>query len=562
MKRLFCGALLALAGATLLPAQNPEGDWQGTLKAGAAELRLVLHVSRSGGGWKATIDSVDQAANGIPVSSISLEDFTVKFTVDAVHGSYEGRLAPDSKSINGTWTQNQALPLTFQRATAPLKTEHKPAKPTDIDGAWQGAIDAGGLRLRVIFHITNTEDGLTAKLDSPDQNARGIPATTVTRSGASLKIEMKQLGGVFEGKIDPGFMKIEGTWIQGGMSTPLTLTRVRSAAELERRRPQNPVKPYPYREEEVAYRNESAGIRLAATLTVPEGKGPSPAVVLITGSGPQDRDETLMGHRPFLVLADYLTRHGIAVLRADDRGVGKSGGTFANATMRDFATDTEAGIGYLKTRPEIDAHRIGLIGHSEGGVIAPMVAARNPDVAFIVMMAGTGVSGEQILIAQARAMAEFGGKSHEDAELAAKKEREILDIIRNEKDESVARKKLAEVEQGIEGSLAVLNSAAFREFIDYDPASALRKVKCPVLAIIGAKDSQVAAKQNLPAIRKALEDGGNPHFEVEELSGLNHLFQSAKTGSPAEYGDIEETMAPSALEKIADWIRKQTGLAR
>ena len=255
------------------------------------------------------------------------------------------------------------------------------------------------MKLRIVFHITNTEDGLTATMDSPDQGAKGLPVTSVIRNGSSLILEMKQVGGRFEGKIAADLSTIEGTWAQGGSSTPFELKRVKDAA-VERRRPQNPVKPYPYREKEVMYDNPAAGIKLAATLTIPQGKGPFPAMELIVGSGPHDRDESLMGHKPFLVLSDYLTRKGIAVLRADKRGVGKSGGSYAMATTADFATDAEAGVAFLKSCSEVDQHKIGLIGHSEGGVIAPMVAARDPDVAFIVMMAGSGVPGEDILVAQ------------------------------------------------------------------------------------------------------------------------------------------------------------------
>ena len=439
----------------------------------------------------------------------------------------------------------------------------KPAKPSDIDGAWMGTLDAGVMKLRVVFHITNTEDGLTATMDSPDQNAKGLPVTSVTRDGTSLKLEMKQIAGGFEGKISNDLTSIEGTWTQRGNALPLVLKRVKDAAELERPRPQNPVKPYPYRDEEVSYANPAASIEFAATLTIPPGKGPFPAVLLITGSGPHDRDEALMGHRPFLVLSDYLTRHGIAVLRADKRGVGKSGGNFATGTTADFATDAEAGVAYLRKRPEVNSHKIGLIGHSEGGIIAPMVAARNPDIAFIVMMAGSGVPGDEILVAQSRLIAEAAGQSLAEAEKNANQEREVLALVKNEKDsaalESDLRKKLAGKgpDGQVDAQIRALISPWFRYFLAYDPAGALRKVRCPVLALNGEKDLQVPPKLNLPAIRQALEEGGNKHFETDELPGLNHLFQTARTGAPSEYAEIEETMSPVALEKMAGWILNQ-----
>jgi fermentation-respiration switch protein FrsA (DUF1100 family) len=564
MKGVLMAAAQVVAAACFASAQDIAGDWQGTLSANGAELRLVLHITKSdNGALKATLDSVDQNANGIPVSSISLKDSKLSLSVDAVHGSYEGKVAADGNTISGTWSQGQPLALDFKRATAPVKTEHEPAKPSDIDGTWMGSLDTGTIKLRIVFHIVNTEDGLTATLDSPDQGAKGLPVTSVTRDGAALKMEAKQLGGVFEGKIAADRSLIEGTWTQGGANLPLVLKPVKDQSELERKRPQNPTKPYPYREEEVSYENKVQNVTLAATLTLPQGKGPFPGVLLITGSGPQDRNESLLGHKPFLVLSDYLTRKEIAVLRADDRGTGKSTGNFATATTADFATDAEAGIAYLKTRSEIDPHRIGLIGHSEGGIIAPMVAARNPDVAFIVMMAGSGVPGDQILPAQLQAIEEAGGKSHEEAAKDAAHEREVLTLVETEKDEAVLKKELREKISGEEpepqigAQIKTLTSPWFRHFLTYDPATALRKVTCPVLAINGEKDTQVPPKQNLPAIRTALEQAGNKHFEADELPGLNHLFQTAKTGSPAEYAQIEETISPVALDRMASWILKQ-----
>ncbi len=552
---------------TTFPAwsQDVAGDWQGTLSNNGAELRLVLHIAKNpDGSLKATMDSPDQGANGIPIKSVSLTGLKLTLDVAAVHGSYEGTVNKDGNEINGTWTQGAQLPLTFKRTATPIKTEPKAAKPSDIDGAWMGTLETGAIKLRVVFHITNTDDGLAATLDSPDQGMKGLPVTSVTRNGSSLKIEAKQLAGAFEGTINKDLTEIDGTWTQMGGSLPLLLKRVKDAAELKApARPQNPVKPYPYREEEVSYENKQQNVTLAATLTIPQGKGPFRAVLLITGSGPQDRDETLMGHKPFLVLSDYLTRKGIAVLRADDRGVGKSTGKFSDATTADFATDAEAGVAFLKTRAEVDPHKIGLVGHSEGGIIAPMVAARNSDVAFIVMMAGSGVPGDQILPEQTLLLAESAGESKDKAEKAASQERTILSLVETEKDETVLEQQVREKLAGevpparIDEQITKITSPWFRYFLTYDPAVALRKVKCPVLAIDGEKDRQVSPEQNLPVIRQALTEGGNKNFEVDELPGLNHLFQTAKTGAVSEYAEIEETMSPVAMQKIAEWILKQ-----
>ncbi len=564
MKRILILTLFVLA-ACFAQAQNVAGDWQGTLKAGGAELRLVLHITKAADGTlQATLDSIDQpGANGIPVKTITLKDSKMSLDIPAVHGTYDGKVAADATTISGTWTQGSSLPLEFKRATALVKTEHKPAKPSDIDGAWMGTLDLGTVQLRVVFHILNTEDGLTATMDSPDQGANGLPTTSVTRDGARLKIEAKAIGGVFEGAIAADLSSIDGTFTQLGAAHPLVLKRVKDKAEMELKRPQVPTKPYPYREEEVSYDNKVQNVTLAATLTIPEGKGPFPAVVLITGSGPQDRDESLMGHKPFLILSDYLTRHGIAVLRADDRGTGKSTGDFKGATTADFATDTEAGISYLKTRSEINPHKIGLVGHSEGGVIAPMIAARNKNVAFIVMMAGTGVPGDQVLVAQGEAIQISNGKDPIGAAKEAADEKAMLTLVETEKDEAVLEKELKEKLAGqlpeaqIGLQIAQVTSPWFRYFLTYDPATALRKVTCPVLAINGSLDKQVLPSQNLPAIRKALAEAGNQHVEIDELPGLNHLFQTATTGSPMEYSRIEETMSPVALDKMASWILKQ-----
>ncbi|HEY6347851.1 MAG TPA: alpha/beta fold hydrolase [Candidatus Angelobacter sp.] len=434
-------------------------------------------------------------------------------------------------------------------------------KAADVVGDWIGALDVGATRLWIVFHITSGTAGLKATIDSPDQNKIGLPAGSVQVNGSIVTVESEVLNVIYEGALSTDQSTLDGTWKQGILESPLKLKRVKDKAELAPpARPQNPVKPYPYHEEDVSYENKVQGNKLGATLTIPAGKGPFPAVVLITGSGPQDRDETLMGHKPFLVLADYLTRRGIAVLRADDRGVGKSTGEFSGATTADFATDTEAGIAYLKTRPEVNSKMIGLIGHSEGGIIAPMVAARNHDVAFIVMLAGSGVRGDEILVTQAELLAEASGQSHEEAMKAEERQRKILELVTGNFDDANLEKQMHEELAGemtdaqIRAIVRQLNIRWLRYFLIYDPVQALRKVTCPALVLNGEKDLQVPPKQNLPPIRKALKDGGNKNFEVDELPGLNHLFQTAKTGSPAEYAEIEETMAPVVLEKVSSWI--------
>jgi pimeloyl-ACP methyl ester carboxylesterase len=561
-------ALLAFAGLVLSPLCHAQtsfaGDWQGTLNAGGVELRLALHIAAAkDGSFTATLDSIDQGANGIPVTTVTLKDSKLSLTVDAVHGSYEGTVNKDATEIDGTWSQGMPLELNFKRAPE-LTAAPKPATPSEIDGTWQGTLDAGVLKLRIVFKIVNTQEGLTAQMQSPDQSPAWLAASSVSRSGSALTLDLKGIGAKFEGKISADLSSIDGTFTQMGNPMPLAVKRMKDQAALEPRRPQNPVKPYPYREEDVTYTNKAAGNTLAATLTIPPGKGPFPAALLIVGSGPHDHDESLMGHKPFLVLADYLTRRGIAVLRADKRGVGKSTGDAATATTADYATDAEAGVAYLKSRPEVDSHKIGLIGHSEGGVIAPMAAVTDPGIAFIVMMAGTGVPGDQIIVEQLRLIEQAGGASKEKVAKDVANEQELLALVEKEKDDAVLDTELHEKlaadgmpEGQIGPSIKAVATPWFRYFLTYDPATALRKVACPVLAINGSLDLQVPPAQNLPPIKKALEDGGNKHYEVDELPGLNHLFHTAKTGSPREYGEIEETMSPVALDKMASWILKQ-----
>ncbi len=436
--------------------------------------------------------------------------------------------------------------------------------PPPIVGDWAGALAVGGTQLHLVLHITATPDAvLHATFDSVDQHANGIPISSIMLKDGALTMEIAAAHASYSGTLNAAATEIKGTWTQG-QSLPLDFHKSAVSLKAEGpKRPQNPTPPYPYQSIDLTYTNPVQHDTLAATLTVPQGKGPFPAVLLITGSGPQDRDESLMGHKPFLVLSDYLTRHGIAVLRADDRGIGKSTGDFATATTADFATDAEAGVALLKTRPEVDPHRIGLIGHSEGGIIAPMVAARNKDVAFIVLLAGTGTPGIDIITGQTRLIAEVSGASKDDAEKAASEERAMLQAVVSEKDPAALDKKLREQLAGqmpeaqVNIAIKQVTSPWFKYFLAYDPAPALRQVKCPVLALDGSKDLQVPPEQNLAAIRAALKAGGNTNFEVKELPNLNHLFQTAKTGSPAEYASIEETFAPVALSTIGDWILKQ-----
>jgi len=452
------------------------------------------------------------------------------------------------------------------------------AKAPSLEGAWLGTLKVPGMDLRVVFNITAKADGaLSGTLDSPDQGATGIALSRVSRENGRVTIEVSAVHGRYEGTLSADGAEVSGKWTQGGIALDLPLKRVKEAPKLQR--PQEPKRPYPYRDEEVTYPNTRDGITLAGTLTMPGAGAPFPAVILISGSGQQDRDESVFGHRPFLVLADYLTRRGIAVLRVDDRGVGGSQGDAAQATSADFARDVLAGVAYLKTRQEIDPTRIGLIGHSEGGLIAPLVATQARDVAFIVLLAGTGVPGDVIIEKQIANLLQTGGADQTAIDAALAAQRRVYEIVKNEADPNRAKEKVRAIVQEslakldekqkealrgmeshyLDAQVQAATSPWFRFFITHDPKTVLRRVRCPVLALNGELDKQVLSQDNLPAIEQALREGGNTRVTIRELPGLNHLFQTAKTGNVDEYARIEETMSPRALETVAQWIEAQTG---
>ncbi|MDR1258462.1 MAG: alpha/beta fold hydrolase [Tannerellaceae bacterium] len=356
------------------------------------------------------------------------------------------------------------------------------------------------------------------------------------------------------------------------LSLPLDLLRVESE-DKRPARPQEPSGPYAYYEEEVSFENQPAGIMLAGTLTLPRKEGSFPVVILISGSGAQDRNEEVFGHRPFLIIADYLTNNGIAVLRFDDRGTASSTGSFVGATTGDFASDVEAGVKYLMARKEIDHSRIGLVGHSEGGIIAPIVAARSTDISFIVLLAGSGLRGDSLLLLQQEAIAGASGVSEENVRLAQSINRSIYDmIIQTDDTDRLAADISAYLRRtialypgmkpsGMDDDAYVISQtrqatdAWFRYFIRLDPSVALEKVTCPVLALNGEKDLQVPAGPNLRAIGDALARGGNKRVTAKEYPGLNHMFQQCVTCSTYEYGVIEQTFSPTVLKDISDWIK-------
>ncbi|WP_242186088.1 alpha/beta hydrolase [Sphingomonas sp. CARO-RG-8B-R24-01] len=513
---------------------------------------------RPDGGYDGVMQSPDQTPAPIPLNAVRMEGGVLSFAVNAIRGSYAGRWDYARKAWVGEWRQATALPLPL------VLTSGKPDVPViaGLDGDWTGTIMPAGATIRLILHVKTDVCGTVVSMDSPDQLAYGLPLPSLTRKGQAVSFGLS--GNRFEGTLSADGHSIDGSWKGPNFKGPLVFT-ARPTQTAAPRRPQTPHPPFPYRTEEVTV-DSAPGVKLAGTLTLPAGKGPFPAVVLISGSGAQDRDETILAHKPFAVIADRLTRDGVAVLRMDDRGFARSTGNFAAATDDDFAADTAADVAFLRQRADIDPARIGLIGHSEGGLVAPKVAVRDPRIAFIVLMAGPGVPLSQVLAAQrARLGPAMGQAPERTRRIQALTDHAVL-AMRGSSDEAEARSraiKIMRAEAGdlfrsdgqAEGMAMALSSGWMRDLIDYDPRPTLAKVKCPILALNGAKDGQVPAEQNLPAIRTAT--AGNPDVTLVELPGLNHLFQTAKTGAPGEYADIEETVAPIALERMANWIRTQ-----
>lgn len=456
-------------------------------------------------------------------------------------------------------------------ARAAHAQRHPPGPGNPFIGTWQGTLDVGPAKLRLGVLVRDSAGTLVGTLTSIDQGNTRLPAA-VTSRGDTLRLAVAAVGAEFRGVLAAGRDSVRGTFRQGGGDLPLALGRVGALATEARARPQDPKPPFPYRAEEVTFAS-APGVRLAGTLVVPEGAGPHPAVVLVSGSGPQDRDESLMGHRPFLVLADHLARHGIASLRYDDRGTAASTGDHAGATSVDFADDAEAAVRLLRTRPGIAADRVGIVGHSEGGLIAPMVAARTRDVAFVVLLAGPGLRGDSILALQNRLILRAQGLPDEAVAQATAVNRRLVAAVAGARDlaeagarfdstvRAVVEEQPAPARPSATAALAQARgrivSPWMHHFVTHDPRPALERVRVPVLALNGTLDLQVPATENLQTIGAALAAGGNRDHTELALPGLNHLFQTARTGAPGEYQQIEETMAPAALDAITAWIRQR-----
>jgi uncharacterized protein len=469
-----------------------------------------------------------------------------------------------------------ACVLLIPRTVHSLQTTQPVAADANsrIVGIWQGVLASGAFRQRLAFIINRDSVGAPhGTMRILDQGGVELPAVVVAH-GDTLSFTIAAQHISYSGVVTTAGDSIRGTFMQGSNSIPLTFGRS-TEKSVSVGRPQDPKPPFPYNTKEVTVPSD-AGIRLAGTIIIPDGPGPFPAVVFVTGSGPQDRDEALLGHRPFLVIADYLARHGIASLRYDDRGFAKSTGTFETATSADFAVDAEAALHFLQRVPGIARDRVGIVGHSEGGLIGPMVAARTRDVAFLVLMAGPGMPGDSLSLLQLRRLASSSTSSAQvDAQV--ENNRRLFHAVAGARDSADAVARVLAVKQEIIVALPEDQRAAaasrfdqampklvnpwMRYFLRYDSRTALRNVHVPVLALGGTLDMQVPARENLSGIDAALRAAGNTDYRIVELPNLNHLFQTATNGSPAEYATIDETIAPQVLELIASWINQRFGRA-
>lgn len=446
------------------------------------------------------------------------------------------------------------------------------ASGQDLTGRWTGMLNVEQMHLRIAIKFEKIAGRIVATVDSPDQNSFGMPASKVTFENDVLYIEMVDLGVTYKGNYAND--EISGIFEQGGYKVPLAIKREKTADTVAVR-PQEPKPPFPYISEDVKFENRKDGVSISGTLTLPNKNGKFPAVVMITSLGPHDRDNSSYGHKPFLVIADFLTKNGIAVLRYDDRGTAGSTGDFSKSTFTDFFADASCAVDYLRSMTEIDKKNIGICGYNEGGEIAGLLASKRKDVAFLVLMSSPGVSGHELFLSRQEFVAKQKVFAREKIEKARAFYNGAIDIILGSDDNDSNKAKLEDyflkhakdIPDSIPAGISAEDAADqitekfsapwMQDFLRYDPRPALKKVNCPVLALGGKNDIEVPSGQNLAEIKSALDGGGNRKVTVREYPSLNHLFQKSNTGSPDEYKSIEETISPQVLSDISDWIKFQ-----
>jgi pimeloyl-ACP methyl ester carboxylesterase len=560
---LVAAVLVVLTALDLSAQQSAVGEWIGVLSTPNGALNLIVRIrTNPDGSYAGELESPDQApGQKIPLTTVTVSPNKLAFAISALGATYSGEWKDSLQGWSGVFEQGMAIPLVLKRAPPPGKSFE------GLDGTWRALLQRDTTTLHLVLHVRTTPRGTGATLDSPDLGALGLTVQEFDRVGDTVSFRVPDAHVAYKGTLNYATRTVAGQWSRQGMpAAQVAFTRDAVTGRAPRTLTQEPIVAKGYRAEDVSFANPAdASVTLAGTLTIPDGRGPFPAAILLSGSGPEDRDETLFGHKPFAVLADHLSRNGIAVLRYDDRGFAKSTGNHARATSLDFATDANAAFRFLADRAEIKRDAIGFVGHSEGGMIGPIAAASNDRVAFMVMLAGPGTDIVQLLLSQRRLIATSQGASDELLDKTEPIIRDILRVVRSARDSASALEAVRSVlpaerlqslgatEAQRDAIAATFTTTWMRYFIKYDPAPNLARLRVPVLAINGSRDRQVPPVENLAAIRVALK--GNRDVTVKELDGLNHLFQTAETGAVSEYERLPETFAPAALDLISDWIR-------
>lgn len=561
--------------ANTLNAQKGVGDWEGKLEVQGMKLTILFHITKDGNTYASTMDSPDQGANGIPMDKTIVKDSDLTIEAVSMGMKFNAAIAEDDSAIVGTFNQGpMSLPLKLKKvSTKKMDIPKGNFNSPEILGDWNGVLDVQGMQLTVVFHLMEENGYLKGTMDSPDQGAKGIPMDKASYKNGVLTIKASNMRMEYTAKLKEDNSKIEGTFKQGGMEVPLDLSK----EKVEKKtliRPQEP-KDFPYQQEDVKFVNVKGGHQLAGTLTIPTDENFSQVAILVTGSGPQNRDEELLGHKPFLVISDRLTRQGIAVLRYDDRGVGESKGIFKGSTTRDFADDVNAAVTFLKSRKDMSGKKIGVVGHSEGGMIAPIVASENKAVDYIVLLAGPGIDILELMMLQTDKISESEGATKKERERNGKATRKAFNFLRKNTDASKEelkegltkildevyaelpaedKEEMGDKETFLGGQMDMLLDDWFLYFMRFNPQDYLTKVKCPVMAVNGELDLQVTAKENLAGIEKSLKKANNKNVMIKEYKGMNHLFQKTKTGAPSEYASLEETFSEEVMEDVAKWI--------
>jgi uncharacterized protein len=563
--------LLTLMTFKAAAVSNISGDWQGELVVPGQKIPLVIHLNQAKMKATGSLDSPRQKAFNITMSEVSINGDELEFEVAELYIHYKGKRNTSTDIIEGQFTQRGAnVSLSFKRVNKTIKKRTLSIDSDGIIGVWSGEIDLPGSALPFVLHIKENENGLFAYADSPAQNAFGLAIDSIKVEQNKLKFMMSYIGASYTGVIDFGKMEVDGNYNQKGASFKLKLTKGKKTVEVSKR-PQTPMQPLSYYSENITLDNIGANIKLAGSFTKPAIGSVKATAILITGSGPQDRDETVFRHKPFLVISDYLTKQGYAVLRLDDRGVGKSTGVYNTATSADFATDISSAVDFLRGRKDVGNLPIGLIGHSEGAMIAPMVATKRGDISFLILLAGPGLPAIELFSEREYFYGKKLGLTKNELQRLKKISRNIYrevaslpsmqkigETIKHDIRASLSSYvSSSELDEKTAQTIALYDSPWFRYFISYNPYEALTKIKIPVLALNGSNDIQVPAASNLRGIQQALSTANNQDFKVLNLPKLNHLFQTSNTGFIEEYEMIEETFSPKVLNEISNWLDKR-----